>query len=308
VSNRSPPRGRRTRHQGQFNLILLLLLTGSWAAESTNRPCWAGVLLGTATAIKLFPGFLFVYFLLRRQWKAVMSGVLSFVVLTGLTVSVLGVETYKSYGNHVIPRVAVLRSGWINVSLPGLWTKLFDPITEEQVNPWVFLGRVEPLWRSPALAGLGTWISCGVVVAVLARMVWHARSRVERDQAFRLSVIAMLLVSPITWNHYFLLLIIPLAVMWVRLPASNLVRALFLIVLLAVWVAPVPLYNAAIPEGHLHGTAYPLHTLCVLSFQSYTLLVLFALTAAMSRPKTVPAHLPSANSSPRNTEIPRNDA
>src|SRR5262249_13750899 len=160
------------------------------------RPGWAGVLLGAATAIKLVPAFLFLYFVLQRQWKAVMSGVISLAVFTGLTISIMGFETYQSYYQDVIPRVAALRSNWINASLPGLWIKRFDPAPKE---------RVEPLWRSPVLARLGTWLSCGVVVAVLSRIVWQARSRAERDQAFGLTVIAMLLVSPITWDHYLLL-------------------------------------------------------------------------------------------------------
>ena len=31
---------------GQWNLILLLLITLAWAAERSGRPAWAGVLFG----------------------------------------------------------------------------------------------------------------------------------------------------------------------------------------------------------------------------------------------------------------------
>src|SRR6266568_5970984 len=51
--------------QGQLNLILLLLIVGSWSAERSGRPRLAGACLGTATALKLFPGFLILYFV----WK-----------------------------------------------------------------------------------------------------------------------------------------------------------------------------------------------------------------------------------------------
>ncbi len=46
---------------GQLTLILLLLITGAWAAERSGYPRLAGVLLGTATCIGLFPGFLFIH-------------------------------------------------------------------------------------------------------------------------------------------------------------------------------------------------------------------------------------------------------
>ena len=58
---------------GQLTLLILLLLTGTWAADRSARPILAGSLLGTATAIKLFPGFMFLYFLMRREWKVLFA-------------------------------------------------------------------------------------------------------------------------------------------------------------------------------------------------------------------------------------------
>jgi hypothetical protein len=289
---------RQQMHQGQLSLILLLLLTGSWAAQRSGRLGWTGVVLGTATAIKLFPGFLFLYFILRRQWMVVRTGIISFAVLTGLTVSVLGFETYQSYYYDVIPRLEVFRSGWHNASLPGLCAKLFNPLSKAQLDGWAMHGPIEPLWRSAVLAKLSTWLLCGVVVAVLSWIVLRARSCVETDQAFGLTIIAMLLVSPITWDHYLLLLLIPLAVMWVGLPSSNLVRATILILLIAVWANPPVIYDAMIPGGTLHGTAYPIHAFCVLSFQCHALLMLFALTAAIRLPETIPVDPLVERSSP----------
>src|SRR5581483_7187098 len=49
---------------GQMNFMLLLLLTGTWAADRTGRPIWAGVLLAVAAAIKIYPAFLLLYFVL----------------------------------------------------------------------------------------------------------------------------------------------------------------------------------------------------------------------------------------------------
>ena len=62
---------------GQLTLVLLLLVTGAWAAERSGYPRLAGSLLGTATMIKLFPGFLLVYYALRGHWKVVAAGLLA---------------------------------------------------------------------------------------------------------------------------------------------------------------------------------------------------------------------------------------
>src|SRR5581483_8542829 len=88
---------RQQVYLGQFNLVLLLLCVGVWVAARSEKPWLAGGLLGLATAIKLFPGFLFVYFVLRRQWTVVAAGVMTFIFLTLATVACLGIETYRSY-------------------------------------------------------------------------------------------------------------------------------------------------------------------------------------------------------------------
>jgi len=266
---------RQQVNQGQLNLVLLLLLTGAWAAQRSDRPNLAGTLVGAAAAIKLFPAFLFLYFALRRQGKALLAGGLSFLLLTAVTAAVLGPDAYTSYVREVLPKVAVFRSSWINASLPGLWTKLFDPATEHE--------QVAPLWRSTVFAQAGSLLSCGLIVLLLLPLIRRARTQAERDRVFALSLIAMLLVSPLTWDHYFLLLLVPLAVVWTQLPPANLYRLSFLLVLALLGVEPVFLCNQLIPEGYRRTVASPAQTLSVLSLQCYTLLGLFALVAALNR-------------------------
>jgi hypothetical protein len=260
---------RQQVNLGQLNLVLTLLLTGCWAADRTGRWRLAGALLGAATAIKLFPGFLFLYFLARRQWKTVAAGLVSLAVFTALTAVVVGPETYPHYFRDVLPRVERSQSGWGNASLFGLWRKLFDPATE--------LEHIAPLWRSPMLFRALVAVTAVALVAILTPIIWRARTRAECDHAFGLTLVGMLLLSPISWNHYFLMLLVPLAVLWVHLPASGAVRAVFLVILIGLWFDPLILYDAFIPGGHEQGFATPAITLAVLSFQCYTLVALFAL-------------------------------
>jgi hypothetical protein len=59
---------------GQLNALLALLVVLAWAADRHGRTGWAGGLLGAAAAIKLFPAFLFLYFVCTRRWRAVLAG------------------------------------------------------------------------------------------------------------------------------------------------------------------------------------------------------------------------------------------
>jgi hypothetical protein len=271
---------------------------------------WAGVLLGTAAAIKLFPGFLFLYFALRRQGRIAASAAISLAALTGLTAAVLGPEAYRSYAVDVLPSLERYQDEWANVSLVGLWTKLFNPQRIDTLgesrqtllaDPLARLCgyrtgdapipiprgmRTEPLWRSAVLMRVGGILSCITVVTVLARAIWRARSRAGHDRTFGLALTAMLLVSPIAWDHYFLLLLLPLATLYAGLPVSNGARVLFLMLLFSLWSNPVLLWDVFIP---LHQTgralpvmvARPVHTLTVLSYQCYTILALFTSLAAV---------------------------
>jgi hypothetical protein len=282
---------REQMMQGQLNLVLLLLLTGTWASDRSGRPWLAGALLGAATAIKLFPGFVFIYFLIRRRWAVIGAGIVSCALLTALTVAVMGVDTFRGYIDDAMPQVQRLQSSWINVSIPGFWVRLFDP-----QNP---LDHVQPLWRSPMLARSATW-ACGLlVVIVLGLVTRRARTRTEQDRAFGLSVTSMLLVSPITWHHYFLLLLLPVTLLWLSLPRTGSARAAFLALFTVLFfINPIQLADAFVPGGYSKGTAFPIHTLTVLSLQCYALVGLFAFCALTSRESTPQAASASGGRQP----------
>jgi hypothetical protein len=261
---------------GQWNLILLLLLTGVWAAERSGRPAWAGALLGASTAIKLFPGFLFVYFLARRQWAAVIAGALAFAALTGLTAALLGPETYRVYFREILPNLAAVRSSWYNNSLIGLWTKLFDPATAEE--------HVLPLWRSAVALRVGASLSVFAVTASLAWVTWGAKTRAALDHAFGVAVTGMLLVSPMTWDHSLLLLVIPIAVLMYDQPRSEMAKALLVLSLTALWVIGQRwICDRLIPGGLVEGVASPAHSLTVLSYPCYALAILFVIEVVQAR-------------------------
>jgi hypothetical protein len=354
---------------GQLTLILLLLLTGTWAAERSGWLWLAGALLGTATCVKLFPVFLFIYYVLRGRWKVVLSGLLTIAGLTALTAFILGVDAYRSYLFTVLPEIQWFRVGWNNDSLWGFWSRLFDPAPEHVRDR----SLTEPLFYSPALANLLSLGSSAVIVGILAWAVrlrsglgaGSAEHRGERltgqqsprkpgdseveipssagppiisrfrvkaglqqdpgesevgvpastgpstpggsprqssvdptstatgdrsgsgdphaapsDLTFALAVTAMLLVSPICWEHYLLLLLAPLAIVWMNLPASRFARTMFLTIVAAFWLGYPVTWTAFGLNGRM---ATPIDSLGILSYQFYALLGFFALALMISR-------------------------
>ena len=272
---------RAQLHEGQFNLLLLLLLTGAWIAERSGRLWWAGGLVGVATAIKLFPGFVLLYFLVRREWKAFVAGVASFATMTALTMLVVGPESYATYIRDVLPILSQDRANWLNSSVIGFWSKLFDPGDGYAAQFMI------PLCRCRLVAQIGITLSVGGILAGWACSVWNARSTAENDRAFGLTLITMLLLSPVTWDHYFLLLALPIALIWLALPDSLWIKGWLLVTLVALWSETSAVWRMLIPvtasDAWPTEVASPFQTMTVLSYQFYALLSLFVLDLIVAK-------------------------
>lgn len=270
---------------GQLNLLLLLLLTASWAADRRGHPHWAGTLVGLAVAIKLFPGFVFVYFVFRREWTAVRTGLLALAGITALTCVLIGPETYPNYFLEVLPRTSQWRMEWPNLSLSGVWCKLFEP--SRRLYPI----EIVPLAQVPVLAFLGMAGTLLAVTAILAAAAACLRSARDWDLLFALTMVGMLLVSPITWDHYLLLLLLPVVVVWQRLPRGGIRREVvgLLLALLCVEARLVVEHGLILLDAahsvndYNRWVATPLETLTALSIPCYALVGLFVLALAIAR-------------------------
>lgn len=256
---------------GQLNGLLLLLLTGAWLADRHERPMVAGVCVGVATALKLFPGLLVLFFLARKQWTAAIAAVVSFLMLNSVAAGVLGIEAFRDYLLVVMPQANRFCDTWPNASLLGFLKRLLDGA----------FGQTTPLVHSPWLARV-LWVAMGTAALALT---WRAtaRSRLPDNQraAFAVWISLMLLVSPITWDHYFLLAVLPLIGLWkqttgrIRTPNLFLICATVLLVVLSpytVWSFFVPGYARL---GMTPAVATPAMLMTVISVQFYVATALF---------------------------------
>ena len=284
-------------HHGQLNLFLLLLITGGWVAARAGRRELGAIQIALAAALKLFPAFLFLYFLARREWRSLFVGGLAFVFVSIIAIAVLGVGNVLTYVADVLPTTGRFSDLWLNASLGGYWSKLFHTPS----------GHVMPLLSSPTIAYGLTLASSGVVIAAVSQRVRVAESMADHDRAFALAVIGMLLVSPITWDHNLLLLIPSLALIWKTTPATAFNRTFLIGVIALLAINPGVVWRALIAgdgewaRGAARSVARPVHTLTILSYPLYTLLALFGFafftkttTLSATDAESPPPLLPSA--------------
>ena len=180
-----------------------------------------------------------------------------------------------TYVRDVMPQIGEWRSSWLNASLPGFWSRLFAP---RGVG-----GEVLPLVQSPALSAAMTLVSCLTVVALASHVATRARSLRQQDWAFALMVVAMLLVAPLTWDHYFVQLLLPAVLCWMTPSPFRGYRTIVVGCLGALWVGPDWYWKVLIGTRWLDQVvAQPWQTLTALSFHSYALVAFFAVTAYAS--------------------------
>jgi alpha-1,2-mannosyltransferase len=266
-------------YEGQLTLILVLLVTVAWVLERTGSSGTAGLLLGTAAAIKLFPAYLVVCYGAQGQRRLLLTAAFAFLTLTVATAMMLGVDTYLDYLVVVLPAQSKFPSCTYNMSIAGFWHKLFNPIAET--------GPVNPLWLSPPLAHWGTVLTDLIVTVVVALLAHRARSLAQRDLSFALAVIAMLLVSPVTWDLSLPLLLVPIAVT-ARYAATSRSRWLLIAVALILMNGWIPQSVLAELEraGCPSGTSSWTFTLGAPSLQFYGLLGIFGLGLRTLRAET----------------------
>lgn len=260
--------------QGQLTPLLFAMVVAAWALDRTGRPAAAGLFIGTAAALKLFPAYLVIVFAVRRSWRALFAAAAAFAAWNLAAVAVLGWEPYRDYLRVVLHQQELVRSWACNLSIAGSWHKLFDPAAEVALAPC--------LWHSPALARCGIAASDLAITAFVATAVHRARTLEQRDLAFATAVSAMLLVSPVTWDVSMLFLLLPIAVLARAAGASRGMAVALLLVFVVVWLPQRQLVGL-IPGAHRIKPGSSAYLLGPASAKTYALLLTFALGAAGAR-------------------------
>ncbi|MGQ4600206.1 glycosyltransferase 87 family protein [Nocardia sp. R6R-6] len=171
---------RQTLGFGQVNLVLMAAITMDCLVR---KPFWPrGLLIGIAVSVKLIPAGYLLYFLLRKDWKAAGTLVISAIAAVGL-------------GFLLFPSDSV--DYW--------FTALADT---GRIGPPYFAGNQSikgMTFRLGVHDSVATvlWI-CLSLVAVALAAVWMRRLIVAGATvaALLVNAAAILLVSPVSWSHH----------------------------------------------------------------------------------------------------------
>ena len=164
----------------------------------------AGFALATAVALKPLAGLFILWALWRREWRLLASVAVTLAVYGLVGIGLSGIQGTVDYVTTAYPLHAELWPGYPdNASPQGFFTRLFGP------SPW----RPRPPYPIPGVAQALTLATWALSVALLFWRIGWPRPDAERlNREFAALGATMLLVTPIIWPHYYVVLVAPVAV------------------------------------------------------------------------------------------------
>lgn len=167
---------------GNVHILLFGLLTLGWLGIRRGDRLgerWAGIAVGGAAMIKVFPGLILLWFLLTRRWQGAAFVLVGILGATLLALPVTGVQPWQDY-----PTVL------LNLSAPA--------DTTDTLAPTVWLAEVIGFLPARVL----------VTAGAIGLVAWSARRSTIR-LSFAVAVLASVLMAPALYQHYLAILVLP---------------------------------------------------------------------------------------------------
>ena len=195
---------------GQVTALIFACFCLSYWLLRRDRSLIAGVVLGLIVPFKFYPALFVLYFAWRRNWRFVvgaLAGALGILFISLLTVGWEGNVAYfrvvaSELGGGGIP-------AFNNESISGF---LLHAFTKGDIFSW--LDIEVPLWLTALRVALVLLIAGAVLFAMRRRPSATSDPIGAQSLDLALMIFVMLLVSPITWYHTYMWLLLPLTVLF----------------------------------------------------------------------------------------------
>jgi hypothetical protein len=195
-------------------------------------------LFAVSVLFKVYPAFFASYFLLVGERRFLALSALWIVLLTLLPLPLIGTNETVLFHGSILPQLGGSSIDVENVgveSLLGFLDLLYQVERGAPAAPSAYLGALATLWRLFVLSSMG-------VVTFLA---WRrGLSDQGRYVHFALCVAALLVIVPVCWSNYQILLAFPLSAIWLwvwqgRKSALDSVALVLSVVVLALLSVPL---------------------------------------------------------------------
>ncbi len=210
----------------QVNLIVLAFLVGAFVAWQRRQPVRGGFLMGVAVLLKVTPGFILLWFALKRQWRFMAAAILT-IILFGPVADLYifgreqAVEEYRRWYRDAVTlgsaRSLILDERNIDHRNKGYAVTLYRllhhvnyaRVFDEEPRADRYTGKPAYINVLNLSAQTVVLISNIVALVTLAALVWQCRRPADRLDPFRcrmewaLFLLAMLWFMPVLRRYHF---------------------------------------------------------------------------------------------------------
>lgn len=164
---------------GNVNLWLFALLGLAWLGYRSDRPVVLGLAIAAAALVKVFPIVLIVWLIGSRRWRALGWVIIGTAAMVVISLPMTGLQAWLDY-----PRVILNATSGVASVVPTV---------------------------SNLLAGLFGAIVARAVVLVGGGVIVYAFARAWPSAlSYGMAVAVSVLMVPILWNQYLVLMLLPL--------------------------------------------------------------------------------------------------
>lgn len=196
--------------EGNTTHFVLLLLVVALLLLQRGAEFAAGLLLGLCAVIKL-PLLLYaVYFLLRRRWVVVAGGASTICAAAALSIVAFGMANNVSWFTCCI-------EPFLGGIIPAFNVQSIDGFAIRLTTGTSMLADWEPM-EPPAAYRIARMFIFAAILGGAFMVAWRSsrneaalpgQSRMREALEYSLVLTLALIVSPISWSHYYLLLLLP---------------------------------------------------------------------------------------------------
>ena len=183
----------------QRQVLILLLLALMMRSLESGNDVRAGLLLALAAAYRVFPILMVGYFVVRGQWRLLRYTALGLALIGAVTIVMMGLPLCVSFLRGVRLAMAAT-SNPADVAIRGLIIRGFTHVFGDR-----FDGRHEIFQRASIL-----FAQLAILVLTVMPTLRNLRQTVFDQRSYGLWVAATVVLSPLSWIHYMVLLLIPL--------------------------------------------------------------------------------------------------
>jgi hypothetical protein len=190
----------------QLSEHIAFLYVLAWWFLRRGQDGRAGLCLGAAMTIKLFPGLLVLLLLFGRRFRGVAAAAGTFSAIALVMTWAYGPSSWLQFLEYQAPTSKRWMGSLQNSSLSGLLTRLLSPACEGTSSP-TQASTVLAIVLSSCLLALGVWLCRSHL-----RLARQSDPRAI-DAPFALFTLLSAFLNAWAWEHYFVLAVQPIMVL-----------------------------------------------------------------------------------------------